>query len=139
MAGGDIERLHSVPGAVGDSHLLVIEKERHAMALSECERSMLSAQPAFGAADGRHVQAQPKVRGESEPPWMSYPLSIAKQDLGFTVELSKCLDKWRNFPEGQEAGDIWEWHCGDYLSCFKQFETRPLECEHDGDKPVDSF
>ena len=57
----------------------------------------------FCTPDGGDVEQDPQMAGQPYPSGVKDPVTIDEHELRHSVEFGVGMDKWRCFPEGQEA------------------------------------
>ena len=69
-------------------------------------RGMLATQQGLGATDGRDVNEESQVRGQTEAARMGYPLSVDKYHVGLSLKQRQALEYQGRLTEGEKAGHI---------------------------------
>jgi len=67
---------------------------------------VLASQAGLGNADGRQVQEQTQVAGDTEAPRMGEAMAIHQEKVRHSLQLLEGAGQGWYLPEGEEAGDV---------------------------------
>mgnify|MGYP001825544344 FL=1 len=104
----DVKRLDPRPGPDHPPDLFTGIQQRHPAAFCRTGLLVHPTEATLRTTDRRQIKPQPQVTGETQPAGVGNPLRISQDDVGNSFEPGKGLQQDRQFPEGQQAGNIRE-------------------------------
>ncbi len=122
MSCGDEEGLYVCPGSQDGADYFILVGERRITSLFCGRRLEFADESAFCAADGRFVQEQSQVGGESQAARMGDSLAVDEEDVGGDFEPFCRLDADGSFAERQQARYVGKADFCDGADGFNDFQ-----------------
>lgn len=110
MSDADEDRLDAAAGPQDRAHGLAPVNQRGEPSGRRGRVAVLAAKPTLGTPDGRAVDQQTRVRGQTESPGVGQTLAVEDEHVGYGLELAHGGQSRRYFPEAEQSGNVREPH-----------------------------
>jgi hypothetical protein len=108
VAGRHVQWPAAIAGAEDDADEVIVVPQVGARAGGGGGLFVIADESGLGAADGRQVEEEAEVAGETEASRVGEALAIDDEQVGRALQALERPKKGRDLAEGEEAGDVWE-------------------------------